>query len=81
VIYNGVNGFGYSKAKPNCFAAHLAQEQVIVVLDPDIAALFRTSKAVNNALRVLAAVKNLPGKKSKRKQTPCKVVAQLVVTE
>ncbi|MFN8487565.1 MAG: hypothetical protein U0350_08245 [Caldilineaceae bacterium] len=59
--------FDYSKAKPNRFAARLAQAQVMVVLDPDIAAIFPTSEAVNEALRVLAAVaQNLPHISSKR---------------
>jgi hypothetical protein len=53
--------FDYSKAKPNRFAARLAQERLMVVLDPEIATIFPTSEAVNEALRVLAAaVKNLP---------------------
>ena len=37
--------FDYSKAKPNRFAARLAQAQLMVVLDPDMAAIFPTSKA------------------------------------
>jgi hypothetical protein len=52
----------YGKAKPNRFATRFAQEQVMVVLDADIAAIFPTSEAVNEALRVLAtAAQNLPG--------------------
>ena len=59
--------FDYSQAKPNRFAARLAQEQVMVVLDPDIAAIFPTSEAVNEALRVLAnAAQNLPDIQPKR---------------
>jgi hypothetical protein len=61
--------FDYSKAKPNRFAARLAQEQVMVVLDPDMAAVFPTSEAVNEALRVLAAAaKNLSSEKPKRQR-------------
>ena len=53
--------FDYGQAKPNRFAARLAQESLIVVLEPDLAAIFPTSEAVNQALRVLAAaMKNLP---------------------
>lgn len=63
--------FDYSKAKPNRFAARLAQEQVMVVLDPDIAAIFPTSEAVNEALRVLAtAAQNLPNTASKHPRKP-----------
>ena len=61
--------FDYSKAKPNRFAARLAQERLMVVLEPDIAAIFPTSEAVNEALRVLAAAaKNLPSAKPKRQR-------------
>lgn len=50
----------YEKAKPNRFAPHLSQDAVMVVLDPDVAALFPTSEAVNATLRVFAAaLKNL----------------------
>lgn len=44
--------FDYSQAKPNRFAARLAQEQLMVVLDADVAAIFPISEAVNEALRV-----------------------------
>ena len=67
--------FDYNKAKPNRFAARLAQESVMVVLDPDVAAVFPTSEAVNEALRVLAAAaQNLPtAKPSKRRKQPATV--------
>ena len=68
--------FDYGKAKPNRFAARLAQEQVMVVLDPDMAAIFPTSEAVNEALRVLAtAAQNLPHTASKRPRKPRKAAA------
>ncbi|MEZ4729598.1 MAG: hypothetical protein R3E79_20915 [Caldilineaceae bacterium] len=68
--------FDYSKAKPNRFAARLAQEQVMVVLDPDMAAIFPTSEAVNEALRVLAtAAQNLPNAAPKRPRKPRKAAA------
>lgn len=61
--------FDYSQAKPNRFAARLAQEQLMVVLDADVAAIFPTSEAVNEALRVLAtAAQNLPNVAPKRTQ-------------
>ncbi len=47
--------FDSSKAKPNRFATRLVEDHLMVVLDPEIAQIFPTSEAVNNALRVLAA--------------------------
>ena len=68
--------FDYSEAKPNRFAARLAQDQVMVVLDPDMAAIFLTSEAVNEALRVLAtAAQNLPHTATKRPRKPRKAAA------
>lgn len=63
--------FDYSKAKPNRFAAQLDQESLMVVLDPDIAAIFPTSESVNETLRVLAAaLQNLPAKRPIKRQKP-----------
>ena len=45
--------FDYSRAKPNRFAEYLADETLTVVLDPDVAAVFQTSDAVNQVLRAL----------------------------
>ena len=45
--------FDYSKAKPNRFADRFSQEATVVVLDPDVAAVFTTSEAANQALRGL----------------------------
>lgn len=68
--------FDYNKAKPNRFAARLAQEQVMVLLDPDIAAIFPTSEAVNEALRILvAAAQNLPKANPKQPRKPRKSTA------
>ena len=43
----------YSKAKPNRFAPLLSEDSVMVVLEPDVAAVFSSSEAVNRALRAL----------------------------
>lgn len=70
--------FDYSKAKPNRFAARLTEDSLMVVLDPDVAAIFPTSEAVNDSLRVLAAaVQNLPNAKprQRRKQIPAEAGA------
>jgi hypothetical protein len=45
--------FDYSKAKPNRFADRFDEEAIVVVLDPDVAAVFTTSEAANQALRGL----------------------------
>lgn len=45
--------FDYGKAKPNRFADRDKEGQIVVMLDPDIAKVFKTSKAVNKALRAL----------------------------
>jgi hypothetical protein len=56
--------FDYSKAKPNRFAAKMSEDTVAVVLEPDGAAVFQSSKAVNALLRsVMSAIP-----KSSRKQ-------------
>jgi len=49
--------FDYSKAKPNRFAAKMSEGTVAVVLEPDVAAVFKSSEAVNSLLRsVIAAM-------------------------
>ena len=49
--------FDYSRAKRNRFAGQIAKDSVAVVLEPDVAARFKSSKAVNALLRsVLSAM-------------------------
>ncbi len=45
--------FDYSKAKPNRFASRIGQDQLMVVLDPDVAAVFKTTESVNQVLRAI----------------------------
>jgi len=45
--------FDYSQAKPNRFAGKFANDSVAVILEPDVAARFKSSKTVNAALRSL----------------------------
>jgi hypothetical protein len=45
--------FDYKKAKPNRFAEKMRNEPVIILLDDDVAKVFKTSEQVNNALRAL----------------------------
>jgi len=51
--------FDYRKARPNRFAARMGEEPVIVVLDPDVAQVFKTSESVNAVLRAL--ISTMPG--------------------
>jgi hypothetical protein len=43
--------FDYSKSKPNRFAAKMSQGSVAVVLEPDVARVFKSSEVVNALLR------------------------------
>ncbi len=53
--------FDYSKAKPNRFAAKMLEGTVAVVLEPDVAAVFKSSEAVNALLR--SVISALPSSK------------------
>jgi hypothetical protein len=50
--------FDYGKSKPNRFAAKMSQNAVTVVLDPDVAAVFKSSRTVNTLLR--SVIKAMP---------------------
>jgi hypothetical protein len=54
--------FDYRKAKPNRFASTGAS-RVVVVLDPDVAVVFRTPESVNSMLRALITTMPKGGKK------------------
>jgi len=43
----------YKKAKPNRFAEKMKQNPVVVLLDEDVAKVFKTTEQVNKALRAL----------------------------
>ena len=50
--------FDYRRAKPNRFAQEMSGGAVAVVLEPDVAAIFKSSQAVNTLLRsVIAAMR------------------------
>ena len=55
--------FDYSKAKPNRFARRDQPKSVAVILDPDVAKVFKDEESVNAALRAILTA--IPGK-SKR---------------
>jgi len=57
--------FDYKKTKPNRFAAGLRQGGRLVVLDPEVAAAFPESAAVNKALKEL--IKTMPNADGQRK--------------
>jgi len=49
--------FDYVKARPNRFAGRGASKSVVVLLDADVAKVFKSADSVNSALRaILAAV-------------------------
>ena len=52
--------FDYRRAKPNRFAATARAGGRLVVLDPEVAAAFRESGAVNAVLRAL--LRTMPGR-------------------
>jgi hypothetical protein len=61
--------FDHGKAKPNRFAGQAHEPRVVVVLDPDVAEVFKTPDSVNDVLRAL--IKTMPkprraGRKPKR---------------
>lgn len=45
--------FDYDKAKPNRFSSRMKDEPLIVMIEPDIAKIFKSSEQVNKALRAL----------------------------
>src|SRR2546422_6755138 len=53
--------FDYSKSRPNRFARQIAKNAVAVVLDPDVAAVFRDSKRVNSLPRATIPALKKPG--------------------
>jgi hypothetical protein len=48
--------YDFSRAQPNRYASRYAAGSVVVVLDPDVAAVFRDAEEVNEALRALAGL-------------------------
>ncbi len=60
--------FDYGKARPNPYAARLGKGTVTVVLDPDVAAVFTSSHAVNDFLRSVIAALPAPRQRKSKKQ-------------
>jgi hypothetical protein len=59
--------FDYTKARPNRFARDTPAGGVAVILDPDVASVFGSSKAVNALLR--SVISAMPSGGRKRKST------------
>lgn len=57
---NGIRSeykFDYAKARPNRFAGRRGPKPVVVLLDSDVATVFKDAESVNTALRaILTAV-------------------------
>ncbi len=61
--------YDFSKAPRGKYAKRL-QNTVMVVLDPDVARVFRSSQEVNNALRSAASARPTTKSKPRRRTTP-----------
>lgn len=48
--------FDYRKARPNRFATDIAEGSLVVVLEPELAQVFKTSERVTTVLRAIASV-------------------------
>jgi hypothetical protein len=59
--------FDYARAQSNRFADRMKNGAVAVILDPDVAAVFGSSKAVNEFLR--SVITMLPVRGQKRAKT------------
>jgi hypothetical protein len=53
--------FDFSKSRPNRFASQMPASSIAVVLDPDVAAVFKSSESVNTLLRSVIAA--MPGER------------------
>ncbi len=56
--------FDYAQSKPNRFAGRFDRNAVVVVLDSDVAEVFRTQRQVNDLLR--ATIKATGRRRSRR---------------
>lgn len=62
--------FNYSRSRPNRFASRLGPQTVAVVLEPDVALVFGSSRAVNKLLRsvIAANATNGPANRGSRRK-------------
>jgi len=54
--------FDYGQAKPNRFAGRIRTGSVAVLLDPDVARVFKSPESVNAVLRALLTT--MPGRRA-----------------
>jgi len=48
--------YNFSRSRPNKYASHYAAGSIVVVLEPDVAAVFPSAGQANEALRALAGI-------------------------
>ena len=48
--------YDFSRARPNKYASRYAAGSIVIVLEPDVAAVFPSAGQANEALRALAGV-------------------------
>ena len=61
--------FDYRKSKPNRFASKMSEDAIAVVLEPDIAAIFKSSKTVNALLRSIVSAMRQSNRKKRTNLT------------
>lgn len=58
--------FDYTKAKANRFAQETRPGAVAILLDPDVARVFKSAESVNTLLRALVATMPVRDRRTKR---------------
>jgi hypothetical protein len=58
--------FDYTKAKPNRFAQQIPPRSTAILLDPDVARVFKNAESVNSVLRALMATMPKPARAGER---------------
>ena len=61
--------YDFRRARPNKYASRYAAGSIVVVLEPDVAAVFPGAEEANEALRALAGIilKHRPGRTASRR--------------
>jgi hypothetical protein len=64
VVFLDAQQLYHRKSKPNRFASKMSEDAIAVVLEPDVAAIFKSSKTVNGLLRsIVSAIRQSSRKK------------------